>query len=120
MLSELFAGTDVIHVKTVLVDSVCVLPPVSDVLPPPHVLLAAVGTPFWKKKHHSFHDRRLVNTSNRNSYWCAVSLSHLSHTHNSTLLLLTSAAAYHLLASADGSQYGLLQTGLHVLRFFER
>lgn len=50
----------------------------------------------------------------------SLSLSRLSHTRRSTLMLLTSAAANHLLASPDGSQYGLLQSGLHVLRLFER
>lgn len=46
----LSAGTDVMNVKNILVNSVCILSPVSDVLPPPNVLLAAVGTPFWKSK----------------------------------------------------------------------
>lgn len=35
------------------------------------------------------------------------------------LLSFTFTAANHLLASPDGSQYGLLQSGLHVLRFFK-
>lgn len=35
-------------------------------------------------------------------------------------MLLTSAAADHLLTSPDGAQYGLLQSGLHVLRLFKR
>lgn len=41
-------------------------------------------------------------------------------THTHTHILLTSAAANHLLTSPNGSQYGLLQSGLHVLRLFER
>lgn len=34
-----------------LVNSVCVLSPVSDVLSPPNVLLAAIWTPLWKNEH---------------------------------------------------------------------
>lgn len=45
-----FSGIDVTNVKNILVDSVCILSPVSDVLPPPNILLAAIGTPFWKSK----------------------------------------------------------------------
>lgn len=33
----------------ILIDSVCILSPVCDVLSPPNILLAAIGTPLWKK-----------------------------------------------------------------------
>ncbi len=46
----LLVGIDLINVKNILVDSVCILSPVSDILPPPDILLAAIGTPFWKSK----------------------------------------------------------------------
>lgn len=42
------------------------------------------------------------------------------HTLLAALMLPTPAAADHLLTSPDGSQYGLLQSGLHVLRLFKR
>lgn len=34
--------------------------------------------------------------------------------------LITSATAHHLLTSANGTENGLLQTGLHVLRLLKR
>lgn len=62
----LLVGIDVINVKNILVDSVCILSPVSDILPPPNILLAAIGTPFWKSKQITVSmNTNLKKTSNK-------------------------------------------------------
>lgn len=86
-----------------LIHSVRVLSPMSDVLSPPNILLAAIGTPLWKK----------VTISMKTDLKTATDTH--THTHYCALVLLTSAAADHLLTSTDVPQNGLLQSRFHVL-----
>lgn len=46
-------------------------------------------------------------------------LQHLLRHKYQQSICRTSAAADHLLSCSDGPEYGLLQTGLHVLRLFK-
>ncbi len=91
--------------KDTLVHSVCVLSPVSDILPPADVLLTSVRTALW-------------GTHRNRGEWQNHCFDIYSHRYQQCIRC-TSAATDHLLSCSDGAQYGLLQTGLHVLRLLK-